>query len=196
MRLDHDIISAFIPEKARVLDLGCGDGSLLALLKAEKEVSALGIEIDPDKFNACIDKGVSVIEHNLDQGLSNFQDNSFDVVILSQTLQALDHPDKVLDEMFRVGKQAVVAFPNFGHWRSRLHLVTKGRMPVSEFMPYEWYNTPNIHFCTVKDFEALCHERQYRILQREVTVGQERVEGLSSRWPNLFSSTAIYYLSR
>ena len=196
MRLDHDIISQFVDNQSRVLDLGCGDGSLLESLRDNKQARALGVEIDHTKFNSCLTKGISVIDQNLDAGLNNFSDNSFDVVILSQTLQALSRPDLILEEMLRVGKSGIVAFPNFGHWRSRLHLITQGRMPVSKFMPYDWYNTPNIHFCTVKDFEVLCQERGFKILNRELTSGDKRVAALGNILPNLFTTTAIYHISR
>lgn len=196
MRLDHDIIQAFVPGNSRVLDLGCGDGSLLATLIKHKSASGLGVEIDAQKFTSCLAKGISVIDQNLDDGLANFEDQSFDVVIMSQTLQALSRPDQVLDEMLRVGREGIVAFPNFGHWRPRLHLITQGRMPVSELMPYEWFDTPNIHFCTVKDFEVLCKEKGFKILHKELTDGVNRLSGLFSAMPNLFASTAIYHLSR
>ncbi|MCK5880293.1 MAG: methionine biosynthesis protein MetW [Sinobacterium sp.] len=196
MRVDHDIIQAFVPPKSRVLDLGCGDGSLLQALIKNKSASGVGVEIDWNKFAGCLAKGISVIDQNIDDGLGNFDDQSFDVVIMSQTLQALNRPDQVLDEMLRVGREGIVAFPNFGHWRPRLHLIKKGRMPVSELMPYEWYDTPNIHFCTVKDFEVLCKEKGIKILHKELTDGVNRLQGFSSRWPNLFASTAIYHLSK
>lgn len=196
MRVDLDIIEAFVPEQSRVLDLGCGDGRLLENLINNKNASGVGVEIDLHKFTSCLAKGISVIDQNLDDGLGNFTDQSFDVVIMSQTLQALNRPDEVLDEMLRVGREGIVAFPNFGHWRPRLHLVTKGRMPVSELMPYEWYDTPNIHFCTVKDFEVLCEEKGIKILHKELTDGVNRLQGFSSKLPNLFASTAIYHLSK
>ena len=164
IRTDLDIIQSFVEERSRVLDLGCGDGRLLKALIQNKSASGLGVEIDHQKFNSCLSKGISVIDQNLNDGLANFQDNSFDVVIMSQTLQALSRPDLVLEEMLRVGRESIIAFPNFGHWRPRLHLISKGRMPVSELMPYEWYDTPNIHFCTVNDFEpSLRRERLQNI---------------------------------
>ncbi len=196
MRVDLDVIQQWITPNSRVLDLGCGDGTLLYNLQKQKAVNGLGIEIDADKFNACLAKGVNVIEQNLDEGLSNFTDNSFDVVVMTQTLQAMHHPDKVLEETLRVGKQSIVAFPNFGHWRCRLDLSTKGRMPVSKFMPYSWYNTPNIHFCTIQDFEALLRKREIKVLNRVVTTPDQRLNNLAEFWPNLFGSTAIYHLSK
>ncbi|NRB37174.1 MAG: methionine biosynthesis protein MetW [Pseudomonadales bacterium] len=195
MRVEFDVIKQWIQPKSRVLDCGCGDGTLLLELKNSKAVDGLGIEIDHDNFNACIRKGLSVIDQNLDSGLSNFADNSFDMVVMTLTLQAVRHPDKVLEETLRVGKQSIVAFPNFAHWSCRLHLSSKGRMPVSKFMPYTWYNTPNIHFCTIKDFEALCHERGIKIVNKEVTSQDGRFSSLVKIWPNLFGSMAIYHLS-
>ncbi|HEY9032785.1 MAG TPA: methionine biosynthesis protein MetW [Pseudomonadales bacterium] len=196
MRIDLDVIQQWIAPGSRVLDLGCGDGTLLDSLTRNKQVNGVGIEIDPDKFNRCIDRGLSVIEQDLDQGLGNFADASFDVVVMTQTLQAMHHPDRVLEEMLRVGRQGIVAFPNFGHWFCRFHLGLKGRMPVSGFMPYYWYNTPNIHFCTVRDFDNLCRERQIRILNRAMTNSVGQLTGLTGIAPNLFATTAIYHLSR
>lgn len=196
MRVDLDVIQQWIAPQSRVLDLGCGDGTLLYNLQKHKSVNGLGIEIDPDKFNACLAKGLNVIEQNLDDGLTNFIDHSFDVVVMTQTLQAMHHPDKVLEETLRVGKQSIVAFPNFGQWRCRLDLSTKGKMPVSKFMPFNWYDTPNIHFCTIKDFEALLEKRQIKILNRVVTTPDQHLNALAELWPNLFGSTAIYHLSK
>ncbi len=196
MRIDLDVIQKLIAPNTRVLDLGCGDGALLYNLKCNKSVNGLGIEIDKENFNQCLSKGLHVIEQDLDKGLDNFADKSFDVVVMTQTLQAVHHPDKVLEETLRVGKQSIVAFPNFGHWRCRLYLGTKGRMPVSKNMPHSWYETPNIHFCTVSDFEALCKERNIQILKRIVTSQHKTLNGLATVWPNLFGSTAIYHLSK
>jgi methionine biosynthesis protein MetW len=137
-----------------------------------------------------------VIEQNLDKGLSNFADNSFDTVVMTQTLQAVHYPDEVLDEMLRIGKECLVSFPNFGYWRTRLYLLTKGKMPVSNFMPHSWYNTPNIHFCTVNDFEALCQQKGIRILSRRVMNQHNETTTLGVNWPNLFGATAIYRISK
>ena len=195
MRADLDIIQEWIAPGSRVLDLGCGDGELLAWLRDNKQVSGYGLEIDPDKIALCIERGVNVIEQNLDLGLGNFASNSFDVVVMTQSLQALHYPDKVLAEMLRVGKTCIITFPNFGHWRCRWYLTTKGRMPVSEFLPYTWYNTPNIHFCTFEDFEQLCRERQARVLERLAVDRQHRHDWGSRLWPNLLGEIGIYRLS-
>ena len=195
MRVEFDVVQQWIKAQSRVLDLGCGDGSLLASLRDNLHVNGVGIEIDSEDFDQCIAKGLSVIEQDLNEGLTNFANDSFDVVVMSLALQAMREPDKLVEEMLRVGKQSIVVFPNFGHWRSRLHLITKGKMPVSKLMPYNWYDTPNIHFCTIRDFEALCKERNIKILNKEVTNTYRRLPGLGKVWPNLFAATAIYHLS-
>lgn len=208
MRQDFLTISEWLENGQRVLDLGCGDGALLHHLKKSKSMGGLGIEIQSDNINQCIANGVSVVEQNIDDGLSNFADNSFDTVLLTQTLQAVKHPDLVLKEMLRVGKQCIVTFPNFGFWQARLHLLFKGEMPVSDFMPYSWYDTPNIHFCTVDDFENLCEEigvcieRRY-FHEKELNVdvqGSAVQDVLNMGWrvrnmPNLFCRYAMYLIS-
>jgi methionine biosynthesis protein MetW len=196
MRPDLDIIQSWISPASRVLDLGCGDGSLLDYLKNNKKVSDTGLEIDPDNIEKCLQKGVHVIQQDLNKGLQNFVSNSFDTVLLTQTLQAVSYPDIVIEEMLRIGKNGIVTFPNFGHWRSRAYLVNKGRMPVSEFMPYEWYNTPNIHFCTVRDFDAFCAERNINILTRLVVDNKHRDSWTINLLPNLLGEIAIYHISR
>jgi methionine biosynthesis protein MetW len=196
MRPDLAIIAKLIAPKSNVLDLGCGDGALLDYLQKEKAVTGIGLEIDADNIESCIDKGVNVIEQNLDQGLANFKDDSFDTVLLAQTIQALSKPEQLLDDMLRIGRRGIVTFPNFGNWKARSYLATRGRMPVSKFMPYEWYDTPNIHFCTVKDFDALCREKNIRVLGRTVVDSEHQGNWAMRTWPNLLGEIAIYHLSR
>ncbi|NKB34526.1 MAG: methionine biosynthesis protein MetW [Pseudomonadales bacterium] len=196
MRPDLDIIQQWIEPNSRVLDLGCGDGDLLHYLKTTKQVKEIGLEIDEQNIQRCIENGVNVIEQNLDKGLSNFQSNSFETVLLAQTLQALSNPDKLIDEMLRIGKKGIVTFPNFGNWKSRLYLATKGRMPVSKFMPHQWYDTPNIHFCTVKDFDALCSNKGIKVLTRTVVDSQHQGSWAVKSWPNFLGEIAIYHITR
>lgn len=196
MRPDLDIIQHWIKPGSRVLDLGCGDGSLLEFLKSHKDVSDIGLEIDERNIQHCLSKGVNVLQQDLNKSLSNFGDKSFDTVLLTQTLQAVSYPDVLIDEMLRIGTNCIVTFPNFGNWRSRLYLLGKGRMPVSNFMPHQWYNTPNIHFCTVKDFDVLCRERDIRVLTRTVVDHEHKGNWYINFWPNLLGETAIYHISR
>jgi methionine biosynthesis protein MetW len=196
MRQDLTHIMQWVNTGARVLDLGCGDGEFLRQLQAERGIKGLGLEIDQENITTAVAAGLNIVEQDLDQGLANFSDNSFDTVVMAHALQAVRAPHLILDEMLRVGRECIVTFPNFGHWRCRLFLGTRGRMPVSRFMPYTWYDTPNIHFCTVRDFEQLCHERNIRILRRDMIGQGIGAQTLSSLWPNLFASTAIYHISR
>jgi len=190
-RFDYDLISSWIPEGSRVLDLGFGDGELLAGLAATRGVKGYGVEIDPQRVLAAVGHGVNVIQMDLESGLSFFEDNAFDFVILSQTLQAMRRSDLILAEMLRVGREGIVTFPNFGYWKHRIAIL-RGRMPVSESLPYEWYDTPNIHLCTVKDFEALCVKVGAEILDERVLHEGNIVETL----PNLFGSLGVFRFRR
>ncbi|MDA9180506.1 methionine biosynthesis protein MetW, partial [Emcibacteraceae bacterium] len=163
IRVDLLLIANMISEGAKVLDVGSGDGMLLDYLRRKKQVIGRGIELSPEGVNQSIAKGLSVIQGNAEEEISHFPDDSFDYVILSQTLQAMDRPDIILNELLRVGKRAVVSFPNFGYWRVRLHLMLKGKMPVTKSLDYPWYSTPNIHFCTIRDFVDLCEELDIKI---------------------------------
>lgn len=196
LRADLQIIEQWIRPGSHVLDLGCGDGELLSYLRDSKGVHGYGLEIDPDKISACVRKGVNVIEQDLDKELDNFEDKSFDTVVMTQSLQAMHYPDRVLEDMLRIGKEGILTFPNFAHWRCRLYLGLRGQMPVSDFMPYTWYNTPNIHFCTFKDFEDLCRERSIQILDRLVVDQSHQAGRLSALWPNLLGEIAIYRVTR
>ena len=190
------LIIDWIESKSRLLDLGCGDGSLLKTLIDQLQVRGYGLEIDPVSINNCIRKGINVIEQDLNSGLKNLNDGSFDTVLMTQTLQSLRYPHLVLDEMLRIGDQAIITFPNFGHWRTRASLLFNGRMPVTKQLSYQWYDTPNIHFFTYKDFETLCVERKIKIVGRVFVGGYSSTLGLDRAWPNLFAQTAIYRLRK
>ena len=196
LRSDLSIIQQWVKPNSQVLDLGCGHGELLSFLKTEKNVRGYGLEINPEKITQCIKNGINVIEQNLDAGLSNFKDNSIDTVIMAQALQAVQSPDILVDEMLRIGNQAIVTFPNFGYWRTRLYLLLKGRMPMSEALPYNWYDTPNIHLCTFKDFEPLCHNKGIKILNKTVVDDQHNEHWRIGIWPSMLGETAVYHISR
>ena len=196
LRLELLAVEQWIQPDSRVLDIGCGDGSLLRHLKENRQIKGIGVEIDADNITRCVKNGVHVIEQDIDQGLTNFATRSFDTVLLTQTLQAVRRPDYVLEEILRIGKECIITFPNFGHWKARLHLGLLGRMPVSRFMPYRWYDTPNIHFCTVKDFERLCEREGIRILDRRVQDNERKNSLLGNLWPNLFGTNAIYHVTK
>ena len=193
LRPDQQIIDSWIPDKARILDLGCGDGQLLTALQ-KRHITGYGIDNDNGYIAQCLATGVDVIHADLDQGLSQFQDKSMDIVILSQTLQAVKKPSLLLDEIMRVGKQAIIGFPNFGYWQCRLHLSLYGKMPVSTNLPAAWFDTPNIHLCTIKDFEQLCQQKQLTILKRSV-VNHAHQDTLPIRLAaNFFGEIALYHL--
>ncbi|MDQ6618625.1 MAG: methionine biosynthesis protein MetW [Pseudomonadota bacterium] len=174
-----------------MLDLGCGDGSLMAFLMHQRSVRGYGVEISDEGVQASLDAGINVIQRDLEGGLAGFDSGSFDCVILSQTLQAMRNIDKIVREMLRVGREAIVSFPNFGYWSHRLQIL-KGRMPVSENLPYQWYDTPNIHLCTVNDFSAFLAARGLQVIDRVVLSNGRPVHA----WANLFGEIAIYRFRR
>jgi methionine biosynthesis protein MetW len=190
-RADFSTIAGWIAPGARVLDLGCGDGSLFAYLRGARNIIGYGIEIDDAGVLASIGNGVNVLQSDLESGLAGFDEQSFDSVILSQTLQAMRHTEGIVLEMLRVGREAIVSFPNFGHWSHRLQIL-RGRMPVSKSLPYEWYNTPNIHLCTITDFDAFLAKRDCKVLDRAVLSRGRPIESMA----NVRGETAIYRFRR
>jgi len=190
-RPDFAAIAAWIPKGASVLDLGCGDGSLLRYLKETRAARGYGVEISDLDIVSCIANGVNVIQNDLDSGLSDFEDGSFDFVLLSQTLQATRHTEALIQEMLRVGREGIVSFPNFSYWRNRYDVLF-GNMPVSRELPYQWYDTPNVHLCTLHDFESFCRDHRVAVLERRVMTGDSEVNLL----PNLLGSTAVYRFQR
>lgn len=196
LRPDQALIAEWIAPSSRVLDLGCGDGALLAYLQNTRNVTGYGLEIDEDNIVKCIAVGVNVIQTDLDAGLSEFDENSFDYVIMTDTLQAVHFPEKLINEMLRVGREGIITFTNIGHWICRLQLAIKGKMPISRSLPSQWYETPNIHLCSIADFEGLCRSLDVEILQR-ATVDHAHRSNLAMRLlPNLLGEIALYRFRR
>jgi len=188
-RQDFAIIANWVKFGSKVLDLGCGDGELLQYLRSSLEIKGYGVEKDDDNLLTCIQNGTNVIQMDLEDGLSGFEDQSFNTVILSQTLQAMHHTERIVLEMLRVGEEVIVTFPNFGYWRNRMQ-ITAGRMPVSKTLPYQWYDTPNVHLCTINDFDEFCKNHSIAILERKVITDGKEVNFM----PNLLGSLAMYRL--
>ncbi len=188
-RADFALIAKWIRPGAKVLDLRCGDGTSLTQLRNTHRIRGYGVEKDDQSWLRALENGVDVIQNNLEEGLSGFEAQSFDTVILSQTLQAVLHTETIVQEMLRVGREAIVTFPNFGYWRHRMQLIA-GQMPVSKSLPYAWYNTPNIHLCTIQDFDVFCDEQGIQVMQRLVMNGSQEIHLL----PNLRGSLAMYRL--
>lgn len=198
IRVDLQLIADMIAPGARVLDVGCGNGALLEYLSQEKQVDARGIEISTQGVQACVSAGLSVVQGDVETDLKNYPDGAFDYVILSQTLQAMMNPKAMLEQMTRIGKHVVVSLPNFAYWRLRLFIMFKGRMPVSENLPYEWYNTPNIHFCTIRDFVKLADDMGLTI-ERSLFLddeGTSRTIGNSIAMANWFGEQAVFLLKK
>lgn len=198
MRADLAIIAEWIKPGSSALDLGCGDGTLLKHLRDNKKVRGIGLEISEHNIEKCFVDNLNIIQSDLDNGLQDyFSKNSFDYVIMSQTLQATTHPDQLIDEMLRVGKEGIVTFPNMAHWKGRAQLGLGGHMPVTKSLPNRWYDTPNIHLCTVSDFEIFCRQRSITILERTfVDHTHSRSSLMMKLFPNLFSEIALYRICR
>ena len=193
-RQDLMITADIITDKASVLDLGCGNGNLLHILKAEKDIYACGIEIEQSKLLECVKKGVPVIHSDLNDGLKDFSDNSFDFVVLSQTIQAVQRPDKLIEEMVRVGKKGIISFLNIGYFASRFQLTFSGKMPVTASLPECWYSTPNIHLATICDFRNLCREKGVKIT-KEIPFGPH-INIMAKCWPNMFAPTCVFIIEK
>ena len=198
MKQEFKIISDLIDENSHVLDVGCGDGILMEYLVKKKKVNIRGIEISKTKVQNCIAKGLTIIEGNAEEDLKQFPDKSFDYVVLSQTLQAFLNPEKVINELLRIGKQAIVTIPNFGYWKIRLHLLLKGTMPVTRTLPDEWYNTPNIHLCTIKDFVYFSKAKNFK-LSKSIALRNNQLSYIKDgnlNLKNLSSNLGIFLIER
>ncbi|MEM5583435.1 MULTISPECIES: methionine biosynthesis protein MetW [unclassified Roseibium] len=198
VRGDHKVVASLVPEGARVLDIGSEDGALLDLLMHERNVDGRGIELSQAGVNRCVARGLSVIQGDADTDLSDYPDRAFDIAILSQTLQATREPKKVMSELLRIGRHVVVSLPNFAHWRNRAQLLFRGRMPVTKYLPYEWYDTPNIHFCSLRDFVELCHELDADVEKAIALSGRGNKIPINAPWWvwNIVAEQAVFLLKR
>ena len=197
MKNEFKIITTFLPSYSRVLDVGCGDGTLMESLIKQKNIDARGIELETEKVKQCISKGLSVIEGNAETELAQFPDKAFDFVVLSQTLQAFYHPDNVLDELLRIGKKVIISIPNFGYWKIRASLLFFGKMPMTKSLPNTWYNTPNLHMCSIKDFYQFCEKKNIKI-DKIIGVNNEKITSINRinlEMKNLLSEVGIFLIS-
>lgn len=188
-RYDFPIIENWTHQNSKVLDLGCGDGSLLNYLKEKKDIKGFGIEKNKDNWLLSLKNNIDVIQMDLEAGLAGFETNSFDLVILSRTIQSMNHIEEIIHEMMRVGKEVIITFPNFGYWKNRFQIM-QGNMPVSDELPYKWFETPNIHLCTIQDFDNLCRANKIKIEQRLILTDKKSV----NFYPNFFGALALYKL--
>ena len=191
-----EVIRNWVKKDSDILDLGCGKGEILQYLSEKLNTSSLGIEIDQSNINKCIQSGLNVVQQNIDEGLDNFKDESFDTVIMSQTIQVLKEPRKALLEVTRIGRESIVTIPNFGHWSTRINLLLSGKMPVTSSLPDKWHNTPNIHLCTISDFELLCEDCGINIIEKRFFSNAGNENFLTAFLPNIFASTAMYKISK
>ena len=198
MKKEFQIISELIENNKRVLDVGCGDGTLMKYLKDNKNVDTRGLEISKNNVQLCISKSLSVIEGNAERDLQQFPDLSFDYVILSQTLQAFYNPEKVIDDLLRVANKAIVTIPNFGYWKVRMHLLLKGTMPITKNLPDEWYNTPNLHMCTIKDFYNFCSKKNIELYKSIALNGEKtsQINKINLNIKNLYSELGIFLIQK
>ena len=192
IREDLELISSWIKKNSRVLDLGCGDGSLLKMLKEQKNVTGYGIDYDISQIKLSLDNEINVMQLDLDDDLNDFKDDTFDYVVLAQSLQEIKNPEKLLKEMLRIGKEIIISFPNMGHWSARLQLFIGGKMPVTSELPHSWHNTPNIHLCTICDFENFCKENNFIISKSSITSRSFLGNLMDKILPNLFGQVALF----